>query len=151
MTALINFQDTFVVPFSGQNVSVVNINQLNQLHQKMMHVMYEPDIIDHNIVKRRFKIYEKKEPEKKQEGACPQTGGISAFTFINFMMGVISIAATVVNNNNNNNNVSNNVRVEFCISCCLLISRRVKKRTIFKTNLFCDQMEFLLYSLSSNF
>ena len=97
------FQDNFIVPFMGQNLSVSNLNDLFAVHQTMRQAMFNDH--SHHVVKRRYQIYERKEPEKKSEGACPSTGGISAFTFINFLLGVVSIAANVLNNNNNNNNV----------------------------------------------
>merc|ERR1711868_227505 len=39
---------------------------------------------------------------------CPSSSGISAFTFLNFAMGAMSLAANVVNNINSNNNNNNN-------------------------------------------
>merc|ERR1711868_88816 len=67
-------------------------------------------------VKRKYMIYEKQKPKKKEKAAnCPPTGGISTFTYLNFLIGVISVAANVINNvnsnNNNNNNNNNNLNV----------------------------------------
>ena len=33
-----------------------------------------------------YKVHEKKEPKKKSEAACHLTGGILAFTFMNFLI-----------------------------------------------------------------
>ena len=91
---LITFQDSFTFNLNGVNHSINSVNDIF----KVQDLMLNEEILKRS--KRRYKVYERQEAEKKSEGPCPQTGGISAFTFLNFLMGVISIAATVVNNNN---------------------------------------------------
>ena len=93
-------QDHFIVPYSGLNHSVTNLGELYKVYYDITND--ENLILDR--VKRRYKIYERKDPDKKPEAGCPSNNGISVFTFLNFMIGVVSVAANVINNNNNNNN-----------------------------------------------
>ena len=84
--------DHFIVPFSGLNHSVSNIDQLMRVYYELSN---EDDQIL-NRVKRRYQIYEKRNPEKKPGTSCPSNNGMSVFTFLNFMIGVVSVAANVI-------------------------------------------------------
>jgi len=66
---------------------------------------------------RRYVVYDRPKEEKKKKKQKCGGGGVSAFTFLNFVMGSVSIAANLMNNvnsnndNNNNNNNDNNNNV----------------------------------------
>ena len=51
---------------------------------------------------RRYLVYDRppEKKKKKKKRKCPSSNGISAFTFLNFAMGAVSLAANVVNNIN---------------------------------------------------
>ena len=88
------FQDQFVVPFDNYNFTIANLQDLLQVHEK---IAFEENEISR--VKRKYMIYEKQEPKKKEKAPnCPPTGGISSFTYLNFLMGVISVASNIINN-----------------------------------------------------
>ena len=70
--------------------------------------------------------------QKKQRTQCAPSksgSGLSVFTFLNFVMGSISIVANIIdninsnnndnnnNNNNNNNNIGNNMRMSREMKC----------------------------------
>ena len=58
---------------------------------------------------RRYVVYDRpKKEKKKKKQKCPSGNGISSFTFLNFVMGSISIAANIIDNINSNNNDNNN-------------------------------------------
>ena len=77
--------DHFIVPFSGLNHSVSNIDQLMKVYYELSNE--DDQILDR--VKRRYQIYEKRNPEKKPGTSCPSNNGMSVFTFLNFMIGVV--------------------------------------------------------------
>ena len=86
------FQDQFYVPFEGYNFTITNLQDLMHVHELI-------NVEELTRVKRKYMIYEKQKPKKKEKAAnCPPTGGISTFTYLNFLIGVISVAANVINN-----------------------------------------------------
>lgn len=86
------FQDQFVIPFDGYNYTITNLQDLMHVHE----LLNTEELIR---VKRKYMIYEKQKPKKKDKAAnCPQTGGISTFTYLNFLISTISIAANVISN-----------------------------------------------------
>ena len=88
------FQDQFIVPFDNYNFTINNLQDLLEIHEKI-----SLDENELSRVKRRYMIYEKQDPKKKEKAPnCPPTGGISAFTYLNFLISVISVAANIINN-----------------------------------------------------
>ena len=86
------FQDQFIIPFDGYNYTITNLQDLMHVHE----ILNAEELIR---VKRKYMIYEKQKPKKKDKAAnCPQTGGISTFTYLNFLISTISIAANVISN-----------------------------------------------------
>ena len=111
-------QDHFIVPFNGINHTIANMGDLYKVYYELSNADFLDDFDTLNRVKRRYRIYERQEPDEKPESGCPTNNGMSVFTFINFVMGVVSVAANVINNINSNNN--NNVR-----SCLFTISQKI--------------------------
>ena len=112
-------QDHFIVPFNGINHTIANMGDLYKVYYELSNADFLDDFETLNRVKRRYRIYERQEPDEKPESGCPTNNGMSVFTFINFVMGVVSVAANVINNINSNNN--NNVR-----SCLFTILQNAK-------------------------
>ena len=56
---------------------------------------------------RRYLVYDRppEKKKKKRRQRCPSSNGISAFTFLNFAIGAVSLAANVVNNINSNQGI----------------------------------------------
>ena len=101
---------TFVAPFpvnsnSSSNYEIKCLSDLRILQEEI-----EQRHLGPRVKRRDFVIFEK--PKKKEkidvDMFCPPSSGLSAFSFMNFMMGTISIAASIMNNINNNNNNNNN-------------------------------------------
>ena len=56
---------------------------------------------------KRYLVYDRptEKKKKKRRQKCPSSNGISAFTFLNFAIGAVSLAANVVNNINSNQGI----------------------------------------------
>ena len=95
---LVPFEDQFTLHLQGVNYSISNLKDIYAVQDEILLKLNEEEQPVLNRVRRRYKVYERQKPAEPPEGACPQTGGVSAFTFLNFLMGTISIAASVINN-----------------------------------------------------
>ena len=110
---------TFFLPpyFSGggRNTSFESVqpvyDKLLELESQVIHLYSKQKLSKREArQERRYLVYDRP-PEgkkKKKQRKCPSSNGISAFTFLNFAMGAMSLAANVVNNINSNNNNNNN-------------------------------------------
>ena len=116
----------FILPDSFELRNATNIltptcDQLAIIEQKVIeryHSLQHRKTRQSDREGRRYVVYDRpKEEKKKKKQKCPSGNGISAFTFLNFVMGSVSIAANLMNNvnsnndNNNNNNNDNNNNV----------------------------------------
>ena len=101
---------TFVLPrflTTGTGLDIVplvnlDLDTLDQVERRVAHLHHRAR---REGEARRFLVYDRKkekEGSKKKGRKCPASGGISAFTFLNFALGAVSLAANVVNNINSN-------------------------------------------------
>ena len=112
-----SYSYSFGVPITvGKSSPMLRIECLNDVllvekHIERLQLDDEKRVQRRKRVKRRgFVVYQKPESKKKnREMYCPpRSSGVGAFAFMNFMMGTISIAASLMNNINSNNNNNNN-------------------------------------------
>ena len=110
---------TFVLPrflTTGTGLDIVplvnlDLDTLDQVERRVAHLHHRAR---REGEARRFLVYDRKkekEGSKKKGRKCPASGGISAFTFLNFLAASVSLAALLgsnTNSNNNNNNQNNN-------------------------------------------
>ena len=102
-------------PSSGRNTSFEIVqpdyDKLKELESQVIHLYSQQKLSKREARQgRRYLVYDRppEEKKKKKQRKCPSSNGISAFTFLNFAMGAVSLAANVVNNINSNNNNNNN-------------------------------------------
>ena len=108
----------FIIKRDHNNMEVINdkIN-LTMYEDSLLKILSEHSFLNINMKmirnKRSYMIYGRPKSKRKKNARqkCKPTkseSGLSVFTFLNFVISSISIAANLISNNNNNNNNSNN-------------------------------------------
>ena len=101
---------------NDKSLEIINptLDTLLDIEAKVLHLYhsqqrYKRHSDSDSRASRRYLVYDRppEKKKKKKKRKCPSGNGISAFTFLNFAMGAVSLAANVVNNINSNNNNNN--------------------------------------------
>ena len=118
MDMMDNLPNIFILKQGHNNLKVINekinVTMYKDLVQKILNERSFLNVNKKMIRnKRSYMIYDRPKTKRKKNARqeCKPTksgSGLSVFTFLNFVISSISIAANLISNNNSNNNNNNN-------------------------------------------